>query len=98
MSAPPKNSASAPLLVGIYAALLGLLALTALATRLPAGAFNLPLALLIAFAKTALIFLFFMQLRWRRGLVRVFAVAGFFWLAIIFVLTAADYFTRAWMF
>jgi cytochrome c oxidase subunit 4 len=93
MSAPPKEL-SVSALVGVYAVLLGLLVLTALAARLPAGPWNLPLALLIAFAKTGLIFFTFMRLRHYRGLVRVFAVGGFFWLAIILALTFADYATR----
>ncbi len=41
--------------------------------------------------------LFFMQLRYQRGLVRIFALAGFFWLAIAGVLTFADYLTCGWL-
>lgn len=93
MKASPKEL-SATTLVRVYVVLLLLLVLTALATRLPAGPWNLPLALLIAFAKTALIFFTFMRLRQYRGLVRIFAVGGFFWLAIILALTFADYATR----
>lgn len=80
-----------------YTALMALLALTAAATRLPPGPWALPLSLAIATAKLLLVFLFFMQLRYQRGLVRVFAVAGFFWLAIAGVLTFADYLTRDWL-
>jgi cytochrome c oxidase subunit IV len=77
-----------------YLTLMVLLVVTAVASKAPLGAFQTPVALVIAAAKTALVFLFFMQLWFRRGLIRVFAVAGFFWLAIIGILTFCDYLTR----
>jgi len=77
-----------------YAALMVLLVLTALGSKAPLGALKAPIALVIAAAKTALVFLFFMRLWYERGLVRLFAAAGFFWLAIIGTLTFADYLTR----
>jgi cytochrome c oxidase subunit 4 len=85
-------------LVCVYGALLVLLALTAAAARLPIGSWATPLALAIATAKAGLVFTFFMRLRERPGITRVFALAGFFWLAIILTLTLADYFTRSWRF
>ncbi len=78
----------------IYAALLGLLVLTAVAAKIDMGIFNFPVAMLIAAAKTTLIFLFFMHLYYQRGMVRLFAVSGFFWLAIMGALTFTDYLTR----
>jgi cytochrome c oxidase subunit IV len=81
-----------------YVALMGLLALTAFASKAPLGVLKTPTSLLIAAAKTALVFLFFMQLWYQRGLVRLFAAAGFFWLAIIGGLTFCDYLTRGWLF
>jgi cytochrome c oxidase subunit 4 len=83
-------------LVGTFAALIVLLALTAGATALPTGWWSTPLSLLIAFAKAALIFTVFMRLRTQGPLVRIFALAGFFFLVILLVLTAADFFTRQW--
>ncbi len=80
----------------VYLALLALLGLTATATLLPPGPWSTPIALVIATAKAALIFIWFMRLRERPGLVRCFAVAGFFWLAILMGLTFADFFTRGW--
>jgi cytochrome c oxidase subunit 4 len=80
-----------------YVALMVLLVLTALASKAPLGPLNTPISLLIAAVKTALVFLFFMQLWYQRGLVRIFAAAGFFWLAIIGVLTFCDYLTRGWL-
>jgi caa(3)-type oxidase subunit IV len=44
--------------------------------------------------KLALIFYYFMQLRQHRGFVRVFAIAGFFWLGLAMTLTFSDYLTR----
>lgn len=94
---PMKPTApSTQVLLAIYGGLMSLLVLTALASFARLGAWQMPVALIIAAAKTTLVFLFFMQLRYQRGLVRVFAVAGFFWLAIIGVLTFADYLTRGW--
>lgn len=81
-------------LIRVYFGLLALLALTALATRLPEGPWSLPIALTIAGLKLGLIFYYFMNLRQHRGMVWVFAAAGFFWLAIAEVLTFSDYLTR----
>jgi cytochrome c oxidase subunit IV len=91
----PAAPTAAVLLVN-YLALLLLLVLSAGASFAPLGAWQAPVALIIAATKMALVFLFFMQLRYRSGLVRVFAVAGFFWLALIGGLTFADYLTRGW--
>lgn len=83
-------------LVWTYAALLVLLALTAAANYLPPSPWSTPLSLAIATAKMLLIFLFFMQLRWKRGVVRLAAAAGFVWLGIAALLTFSDYLTRGW--
>ncbi|HVU25839.1 MAG TPA: cytochrome C oxidase subunit IV family protein [Opitutus sp.] len=92
MSAEPKRST----LYFSFVALLALLAAAALVPRLPAGPWLLPLSLGIAVAKLAIIFLFFMHLRYQRGLVRLFAFAGFFWLGLAAALTLSDYLTRGW--
>ena len=52
----------------------------------------------VATGKMALIFLFFMQLRRHQGLVRLFAVMGFFWLGLLGTLVFSDYLTRGWLF
>ncbi|HVU33255.1 MAG TPA: cytochrome C oxidase subunit IV family protein [Opitutaceae bacterium] len=80
-----------------YVALMVLLALTATLSRFPPGAWKTPVALLIAAAKLTLVFVFFMQLWYQRGLVRIFAATGFFWLAIIGTLTFVDYLSRGWL-
>ena len=85
---------SVRLIVAVYSGLLALLALTVTAALLPPGLWSTPIALGVATAKGALIFIYFMRLRERPGLIRLFALAGFFWLAILMVLTFADFFTR----
>jgi cytochrome c oxidase subunit 4 len=91
---PTAEKPSAPPLGLIFAALLALLALSAASTFLPPAAWKSAAGFAIAGAKTGLIALFFMRLRHQRGLVRVFAVAGLFWLCILATLLAADYFMR----
>lgn len=74
-----------------YVALLALLALTVVMSFVPLGATSLAIALGISLAKMGLIMLFFMQLDRASDLVRIVAVAGFVWLALLFVLSFSDY-------
>jgi len=67
-----------------------LLLLTVTAAQFDLGHWNVPIALAIAFAKATLIVLFFMHIRYGTPLMKLFAAAGFIWLAILFSLTAAD--------
>lgn len=60
------------------------------------GPFNIVVALAIAFIKMSLVVLFFMHVKQERPLTKVFVAAGFFWLAILLVMTLGDYFTRSW--
>lgn len=78
------------------AALLSFLALTIGAAYIDLGPFNTVVALLISVAKATLILLFFMHLRYSKGIVWLFAGAGFFWLTIMFALAFSDYATRGW--
>jgi len=55
---------------------------------------NTLVALLIAFAKMACVVLFFMHVYWSSKLIWLTAIAGFFWLAIMFAFTMQDYLTR----
>ncbi len=80
--------------LGVFAALLLGTALTTWVSRFDLGPFNNVVALSIAGAKAALVILFFMHVRYSSRLVRVFALAGFFWLLIFFALIFADYGTR----
>ena len=78
----------------VFAALLGLLALTVLANYLPLGRFALAVSLAFAAAKAVLILGFFMEVRFRGRMVVLFAGAGFVWLAIMLTLVLTDYRTR----
>jgi cytochrome c oxidase subunit 4 len=51
----------------------------------------------IAFAKAILIVLFFMHVKYKAKLVWLYVGAGFFWLAILFVISLGDYLTRSWL-
>ena len=68
-------------------------ALTDLDGRFFAGA-NTLVALFIAFFKMTCVMLFFMHVYWSPKLVKLSAVASFFWLAIMFAYTMQDYLTR----
>ena len=80
--------------------LLSWLALLVLLAGNIAVAFLLPppvallVNLLVAGVMAAIVLILFMELRRKAGLFWVFAGAGFFWLGILFFLTAADYLTR----
>jgi cytochrome c oxidase subunit 4 len=83
------------IIAAAWAALLVLLGATTAGAYLPLGSWNLPLALTIAGAKAAIVLVLFMRLRRGPLLARGFAVAGFFWLAILLWLALGDYVTRA---
>lgn len=78
----------------VTAALLGLLLLTVGAAYIDLGPLNTVVAMAISLAKGALILLFFMHLRHGTGLIRIAALAGIFWLGILFVLAMSDFLTR----
>jgi len=81
----------------VFAALMVLMFLTCFAAAFDLGVLNTAIALTIAVAKTALIVLFFMHIKFSSKLVKLFAVAALFWLSILFVLTLQDYITRGAM-
>ena len=80
--------------LAIFVALMVLLGITIGVAYVDLGKLNLAVAMGIAIAKAALIVWFFMHLRYGQRLTWVFAGAGFFWLAIMLVLTMGDYATR----
>lgn len=61
------------------------------------GPFNVVIALAIAAFKMMLVVWFFMHVRTDNPLTKLFVFAGFFWMAILFVFTLGDYFSRSWM-
>ena len=68
-------------------------ALTDLDSRFFPGA-NTLVALFIAFFKMTCVMLFFMHVYWSPKLIKLSAVASFFWLAIMFSYVMQDYLTR----
>jgi cytochrome c oxidase subunit 4 len=80
----------------VFAALLGLTALTTYVATIDLGALNIFVALLIAICKASLVVLFFMHMRWSSRLMHIVGVAALFWLAILLTLTLSDYRTRQW--
>ncbi|HTA66843.1 MAG TPA: cytochrome C oxidase subunit IV family protein [Bryobacteraceae bacterium] len=61
------------------------------------GAWNIVVALLIAFFKMMLVILFFMNVKADSPLTKLFAGAGFFWLILLLGQFFVDYLTRSWM-
>ena len=78
----------------VWAALMALLALTIGVDMLDLGWGNTVAALAIAAAKAFLVGCFFMHLYYDQKLIRVFALAGVFWLMILMTLSMSDYLTR----
>jgi cytochrome c oxidase subunit 4 len=78
----------------VFAILMALLGATVIVSEMEFGAWNFLVAAGIATVKAVLIILFFMHVRYSTPLTWLVAGAGFFWLAILFGLTLADYFTR----
>jgi cytochrome c oxidase subunit IV len=76
--------------------LFALMVATVVASQIDLEGWNVPVALAIAATKAALIVLFFMHVRYGSPLVRLFAISGFVWLAILFAFGAADYLSRNW--
>ena len=69
-------------------------ALTDLDSKFFPGA-NTLVALVIAFIKMTSVILFFMHVYWQSKMIWLSAVAGFFWMAIMFAYTMQDYLTRS---
>ena len=81
----------------VFLALLVLTAGTVVVAYFDLGLLNTPVALLVATLKGSLVVIFFMGLRYNTALTKVVAVAGFFWLFILFGITMSDYLTRHWL-
>ena len=79
----------------VWALLMILMVLTAALSRVPLGAFNTPIALIIATIKALLVILFFMHVKYENYKITwVAVIGGFFWLAIMLSLTMTDYLSR----
>jgi cytochrome c oxidase subunit 4 len=78
-----------------WLALMALLALTCASSYFPMGTWNGVLNLGISCAKALLIAVFFMHLRNAGALLRIAALIGVLWLALLFGLSATDFATRS---
>jgi cytochrome c oxidase subunit IV len=78
----------------VWLGLLALLALTVGSAYLSLGWMNSVINIAIAVAKALLVLIFFMHLRTSDPALRVFAAAGFFWLAILLTLPLTDFLMR----
>jgi len=98
MSGHPHSEHIVPVsvYVGVFLALLVLTALTTGVAFIDLGPLNTVVALTIAVIKMLLVVLFFMHVRYNKGLTRVVIVAAFFWLGIMMTLMLADELTRRW--
>ncbi len=83
----------------VWAALMVLLFATVGAAYVSFGhhALNVAILFAIAIAKTILIVLIFMHVRWSSRVTAVFVVSGFLWLAIMFAFTISDFLSRQWI-
>src|SRR5262245_13490584 len=81
----------------VFIALLTLTLATTLITRVDLGTWHLPVALAIAAAKTLLIVLYFMHLRWSPGILGLVALGAVLWLGILLGGSMDDYATRVWL-
>ena len=77
-----------------WLALMILLALTLGSSYVPMGPWNTAANMGISGAKALLIALFFMHLRHAGALLRIAALTGLLWLALLFGLSWSDYATR----
>lgn len=79
----------------VWALLMVLMIMTAALSRVSLGAWNTPIALVIATIKALLVILFFMHVKYENfRIVWVVVVGGFFWLFIMLGLTMTDYLSR----
>jgi len=93
-----ESSIGVPNYLLVFGALMVLTAVTISVAYIDLGALNTIAAVLIAVIKAILVIVIFMHIKISSQLVRLFALSGFFWLAILLVLTFSDYLTRSWQY
>jgi cytochrome c oxidase subunit 4 len=82
----------------VWLALIVLTGVTAAVSFVNLGTWSAPVAMGIASVKVLLVALFFMHLRYTQSkIVWVWAIAGIFWLTILFCLSMTDYITRGYL-
>jgi len=80
----------------VFGALLVLTAVTVGVSFVDLGPLSTVVALAIAATKASLVILFFMHVRYGPRLIWIFASGGFFWLALLILLTMSDIVSRGW--
>ncbi len=95
--APTHHVTGLPVYFGVFIALMVFTVLTVSVSRIDLGTLNTPIALAIAVIKATLVILFFMHVIHSTRLTWVVILASLLWLALLFVLTLADYLTRSWL-
>jgi cytochrome c oxidase subunit 4 len=93
---PQHHVTSIGIYIAVFLALAAGTLLTWYASTIEMGAWNTPVALLIATTKAVLVILFFMHVIHSTRLTWVVVIGAFLWLGVLFVLTFADYLTRVW--
>jgi cytochrome c oxidase subunit 4 len=83
--------------ISVFLALIALTITTVAVSKIDLGEYNFVAAMTIAVVKGMLVILFFMHVRQARPITKLFVAAGFFWMAILFVFTLSDYFSRGWL-
>ena len=81
----------------VFGALIALTLLTLGVGFLELGVWHTAAGLAIATCKALLVILFFMHVLYSKRLTWVVIAAAVLWLAIVMVLTMADYLTRHWL-
>jgi cytochrome c oxidase subunit IV len=89
-----EHIVSPKIYIVVLAALLLGTGVTVWAAYIDLGRWNIVLALTIAVTKMTLVILFFMHGKYSSRRTKLIIASGFFWLAIMLVLTLADYTTR----
>jgi cytochrome c oxidase subunit 4 len=80
--------------VTVFVLLAILTTLSVVVTGFDFGPLNLMVALGVAATKSALVVLYFMHVRYSTRLTWAVVAGGFFWLALLLLLTLGDYLTR----
>jgi cytochrome c oxidase subunit 4 len=82
--------------LSVFIALLIATALTTWIAFQDLGKWNVVVALAIAVCKASLVVLFFMHVKYNKGLSRIVLVGAIFWLGIMITFTLSDELTRNW--
>lgn len=82
--------------IGVFVTLLIATGLTTWVAFQDLGSWNVVVALVIAVCKATLVVLFFMHVKYNKGLSRIVLVGAVFWLGIMITFTLSDELTRGW--